>query len=332
MRRHLLFFMIITFVFLFSSTVHSARIKDIAQLQGIDRIHLVGMGLVVGLQGTGDRNISLAQQMLANMSKNFGITISQDLIKPRNVAVVTVTMDIPSYAKEGDTFDVQVSSNLDATSLQGGILLDTPLISPITNEEFARAQGPISVGGIDISGKTRSKSPLTVGIVYNGGKVVKNIGGTINAKQLRFSLRNPDFTTAQRIVEAINSKFENISKAIDSSTVEVMVPEKYQDDVVNFIAQIEVLEILPDIPARIVINERTGVIIIGKDVCLLPVAIEYNNIKVTIIAPQEENDKEVTLGNLVQALNTLGVTPKDIIGIVTTLKQSGSLQGELVFQ
>lgn len=331
MRRYL-YILIVIFLLFFNSLAYSARIKDIAQLQGIDRIHLVGMGLVVGLQGTGDRNVSLAQQMLANMSKNFGITISQNLIKPRNVAVVTVTMDIPSYAKGGDTFDVQVSSNLDATSLQGGILLDTPLVSPITNEEFARAQGSISVGGIDITGKTRSKSPLTVGIVYNGGKIVKSVGGTIDTKQLRFSLRNPDFTTAQRIVEAINGKFENISRAIDSSTVEVTVPEEYQSDVVNFLAQIEVLEIIPDIPARIVINERTGVVVIGKEVRLLPVAIEYNNIKITVVAPQEENAREVTLGDLVQTLNTLGVTPKDTVGIITALKQSGALQGELVFE
>lgn len=324
--------LIAIFIFFINSTAYSARIKDIVQLQGIDRIHLVGMGLVVGLQGTGDRNISLAQQMLANMSKNFGITVSQDLIKPRNVAVVTVTVDVPSYAKEGDLFDVQVSSNLDATSLQGGILLDTPLISPVTGEELARAQGSVSVGGIDISGKTRSKSPLTVGIVYNGGKIVKNLGGKIDSKQLRFSLRNPDFTTAQRIVTAINEKFPNSAKAIDSSSIEITVPQDYQDNVVNFISQIEGLTIIPDTSAKIVINERTGVIIIGKDVLLLPVAIEYNNIKLTIIAPQDENVKEVTLGDLVQALNTLGATPKDIIGIISALKEAGSLQGELVFQ
>lgn len=330
MNKFLLISLVI-FVFL-NSVVYAARIKDIVQLQGIDRIHLVGMGLVVGLQGTGDRNISLAQQMLANMSKNLGITISQDLIKPRNVAVVTVTVDVPSYAKEGDLFDVQVSSNLDATSLQGGILLDTPLISPVTGEELARAQGPVSVGGIDITGKVRSKSPLTVGIVFNGGKIVKNLGGSINSKQIRFSLRNPDFTTAQRIVSAINDKFPNTTKAIDSSTVEIAVPQDYQNNVVDFIAQIEGLTITPDISAKIVINERTGVIIMGKEVLLLPVAIEYNNIKLTIIAPQNENTREVTLGDLVQALNTLGATPKDIIGIISALKEAGALQGELVFQ
>lgn len=330
MRKVLL--LLVVFIFFVNSTVYGARIKDIVQLQGIDRIHLVGMGLVVGLQGTGDRNISLAQQMLANMSKNFGITISQDLIKPRNVAVVTVTVDVPSYAKEGDLFDVQVSSNLDATSLQGGILLDTPLVSPVTGEELARAQGPVSVGGIDITGKTRSKSPLTVGIVYNGGKVMKNLGGAINSKQLRFSLRNPDFTTAQRIVTAINEKFPDSAKAIDSSSIEVTVPQDYQNKIVDFIAQIEGLAVVPDTSAKIVINERTGVIIIGKDVLLLPVAIEYNNIKLTIIAPQDENVKEVTLGDLVQALNTLGATPKDIIGIISALKEAGSLQGELIFQ
>lgn len=327
------FFMIFLLILVFlNSVAYGARIKDIVQLQGIDRIHLVGMGLVVGLQGTGDRNISLAQQMLANMSKNLGITISQDLIKPRNVAVVTVTIDVPSYAKEGDLFDVQVSSNLDATSLQGGILLDTPLISPVTGEELARAQGPVSVGGIDITGKVRSKSPLTVGIVFNGGKIVKNLGGSINSKQIRFSLRNPDFTTAQRIVNAINDKFPSTAKAIDSSTVEITVPQDYQNNVVDFIAQIEGLTITPDISAKIVINERTGVIIMGKEVLLLPVAIEYNNIKLTIIAPQDENIKEVTLGDLVQALNTLGATPKDIIGVISALKEAGALQGELVFQ
>jgi len=327
------FFIIFLLILVFlNSVAYGARIKDIVQLQGIDRIHLVGMGLVVGLQGTGDRNISLAQQMLANMSKNLGITISQDLIKPRNVAVVTVTIDVPSYAKEGDLFDVQVSSNLDATSLQGGILLDTPLISPVTGEELARAQGPVSVGGIDITGKVRSKSPLTVGIVFNGGKIVKNLGGSINSKQIRFSLRNPDFTTAQRIVNAINDKFPSTAKAIDSSTVEITVPQDYQNNVVDFIAQIEGLTITPDISAKIVINERTGVIIMGKEVLLLPVAIEYNNIKLTIIAPQDENIKEVTLGDLVQALNTLGATPKDIIGVISALKEAGALQGELVFQ
>ncbi|MGC8971090.1 MAG: flagellar basal body P-ring protein FlgI [bacterium] len=327
------FFVIFLVIFvLLNSTVYGARIKDIVQLQGIDRIHLVGMGLVVGLQGTGDRNISLAQQMLANMSKNLGITISQDLIKPRNVAVVTVTVDVPSYAKEGDLFDVQVSSNLDATSLQGGILLDTPLISPVTGEELARAQGPVSVGGIDITGKVRSKSPLTVGIVFNGGKIVKSLGGSINSKQIRFSLRNPDFTTAQRIVTVINDKFPNTAKAIDSSTVEIAVPQDYQNNVVNFIAQIEGLTIIPDMSAKIVINERTGVIVMGKEVLLLPVAIEYNNIKLTIIASQNENAKEVTLGDLVQALNTLGATPKDIIGVISALKEAGALQGELVFQ
>ncbi|MGB9682773.1 MAG: flagellar basal body P-ring protein FlgI [bacterium] len=318
---------------LLPSISYAARIKDITRIQGIDSIHLVGMGLVVGLQGTGDRNIALAQQMVANMVKNFGITISQDLLKPRNIAVVTVTVDIPSYAKEGDVFDVNVSSSLDASSLQGGILIDTPLISPITNEEYVRAQGSVSIGGIDISSiKGRGKSPLTVGIVPNGGKVVKNIGKSLDSKQLKFSLMNPDFTTAQRIVDVINSKFSNSAKAIDSSSIEVNIPKEYEGNVVGFISQIENLSVIPDIPAKIVINERTGVIIMGKDTRLLPVAIEYNNIKLTIVAPQDSSAQEVTLGDLVQALNTLGATPKDIVGVITALKDGGALQGELVFQ
>lgn len=325
--------LVLVICIIFPSVSYAARIKDIIRLQGIDSIHLVGWGLVVGLQGTGDRNIALVQQMVANMVKKFGITISQDLLKPRNIAVVTVTVDVPSYAKEGDIFDVVVSSSLDASSLQGGILLDTPLTSPITDEDYVRAQGSVSIGGIDISSKGgRGKSPLTVGIVPNGGKVIKNIGKTIDSKQLKFSLRNPDFTTAQRIVDAINNKFSNSAKAIDSSSIEVNVPKDYESNVVSFIVQIEDLSVVPDVSAKIVVNERAGIIIMGKEVRLLPVAIEYNNIKLTIVASPDSNMQEVTLGDLVQALNTLGATPKDVIGVITALKDTGALQGELVFQ
>ncbi len=362
-RRSLLTIFLILFLV---STSFAERIKDIANWAGIRENQLVGYGLVVGLNGTGDKDGTYLYQPIANMLSRMGITINvKDLKgKVKNVAAVMVTAKLPTNVKPGAKIDVQVSSIGDAKSLQGGTLLMTPLIGP-DGEVYALAQGPISIGGFIAAGRAAQtiKNHQNVGYIPEGAIVEKTVSVNLNAKnELQLLLQFPDITTARNIAEKINETFKaGIAKALDPGTVAVNVPSNYRGDVLDFMAEVEKVEVSTDLPARIVINERTGTVVIGSHVKITPVALAHGGLTITIketpeviqpppLAPRgaitetqprtelktEEKQASLlevqgsTVGELVKALNALGVTPKDLISILQALKTSGALKADLV--
>ncbi|NLY55484.1 MAG: flagellar basal body P-ring protein FlgI [Firmicutes bacterium] len=342
----------------------TVRVKDIAYFQG-DRINqLTGLGLVVGLAGTGDGSGTQANvQMIANMLQRFGLTLSPNELRTRNVAAVMVTAELPPFAREGDTIDVTVSSFGDAKSLEGGVLLMTPLRGA-DGQVYAVAQGPVSIGGFNVSGggSRVQKNHATVGRVPNGATIEVEIFSPLtNGNYLDLILKNPDFTTAARIVDSINAHFDaEIARAVDKSTVELMIPEAYQHDPIAFIARLESVEVTPDATAKVVINERTGTIVMGQNVRISTVAVAHGSLSVSIgrtyevsqpwpesqgttqVIPQteiqasEEEAKMMVLpagsnvNDVVKVLNAIGATPRDIIAILQAVRAAGALHGELV--
>ncbi|WP_353683449.1 flagellar basal body P-ring protein FlgI [Thermodesulfovibrio sp. 3907-1M] len=362
MRSLCIIFLILFLV----STSFAERIKDIANWAGVRENQLVGYGLVVGLNGTGDKDGTYLYQPIANMLSRMGITINvKDLKgKVKNVAAVMVTAKLPTNVKPGAKIDVQVSSIGDAKSLQGGTLLMTPLTGP-DGEVYALAQGPISIGGFIAAGRAAqtTKNHQNVGYIPEGAIVEKAVAVNLNAKsELQLLLQFPDITTARNIAEKINETFKaGIAKALDPGTVAVNVPPNYRGDVLDFMAEVEKVEVSTDLPARVVINERTGTVVIGSHVKITPVALAHGGLTITIketpqviqpppLAPRgaetvtvprtevkaEEKQASLlevqgsTVGELVKALNALGVTPKDLISILQALKTSGALKADLV--
>lgn len=353
--------LILMFVIINLALSQDAKIKDIAKVQSISDNQLVGYGLVVGLAGTGDtKNAYATIQSVANMLRNFGVSVLPPQIdKIKNVAAVIATASLPSYAKEGDKIDVIVSSLGDATSLEGGVLLLTPLIGA-DGEVYATAQGPVSVGGFNIKGgrqvQMQRNHPL-VGRIPGGGIVARDL--TFNLLRngvLNLTLSNPDFSSAMQVANVINHNFKmNIAKAIDSSRVEIKIPDDWKDNIVEIISIIEDLSIVPSSRAVIVINERTGTVVIGKSVKIQPVAITHGNLTIKITdktkiesSPFERNitasrklDVEEprerlfalpqgnTIEDIVKALNALGVTPRDLIAIIQAIHQAGAIQAEI---
>jgi flagellar P-ring protein precursor FlgI len=336
------------------------RLKDIARLEGSGSVSVIGYGLVIGLNGTGDRyRTPFTEQSLANMLDRFGITINPEDTRLRNVAAVMVTAEITPYIRPGSRFDVTVSSIGDATSLAGGTLIPTPL-SDLSGTVWANGQGPISVGGFNIqAGRVAARKNYTVvGRIPNGGVALRGQeGSTIDEGTLRFNLINPDFTTAQRVADAFNTQFgSDVAYALDATSVEVTGNRR-----VEFIAAAEALMVDVDVPARVVINERTGTVVVGENVQLRPAAITHGSISIaiqsapvisqpgpftssgrTVVQPLDRvtvNESQTpmvavpagtTVGEIAAALNTLGVTPVDLIAIFQALKEAGSLQAELV--
>lgn len=343
----------------------AARIKDIATVEGVSGMQVIGYGLVTGLNQTGDSPRStFTVQSVTSMLKRFGITVPQVNLRTQNVAAVMVTATIPTFLKKGARFDVQVSSLGDARSLQGGILLMTPLSSG-EGTVFGMAQGGLTVGGYDFqaSGSRVGKNFASSARVPNGGIVDKDIQGTIVQNgQIRILLRDPDFTTSTRIAAAINRLpgMNNGAQAVDAATVQVQLPDATQ--VMQTIAQIEALQIVSDPSARVVINERTGTIVIGSAVQLLPAVVSHGGLEIqiqtvtstpqqapftiatpqpvknsTLSAQERENPAIVlngasTVQDMANALNALNVTPRDLIAIFQALKEAGALQAELVIQ
>lgn len=348
----------------------AARVKDLAQLHGVRNNQLMGYGLVTGLNGTGDdmKKSTFTLQAVYNMMTRHGITINPDNIndiKVKNVAAVMVTATLPPFAKSGSTLDIQVSSMGDAKSLAGGTLLMTPLAGPDGNV-YAVAQGPISVGAFAFGGKAAQvqKNHPTVGSISGGAIIEKSIAVDLGANgKLQYQLRNADFTTAANMAAVINAKFgENTASPETSGLVQVNIPEKFRTDVVDFVAAVEVLDVEADSPARIVVNERTGTIVMGKDVRLSTVAVSHGNLSLiirdeaevsqpnplaegqTVVAPRTDikvveeagqlvlldMNKGVSIGDIANALNAIGATPRDLIAIFQAIKASGSLQGELI--
>ncbi len=341
----------------------TTRIKDIARLQGVRNNQLSGMGLVVGLNGTGDSSKANAEVVASTLAK-WGVQVSASELKVKNMAVVAITANFPPYLHQGDTIDVQVSSVGDAKSLQGGVLLQTPLVGA-DGKVYAVAQGSVYVGGYTVSGRgaSQQKNITTVGTISNGAIVEREVPMQLDYNgKLRWALNNPDFTTAARLAETIN---ENIAigaaRAIDMGLVEVLIPNERMSEAIAYIAEIENLAVTPDGIAKVIVNERNGTIVVGHKVRIAAVAVTHRNITVkidsetTVSQPnslsmgqtvattkdsldvQEEKGGMVLMpsgtdiGTIVRALNAVGTTPQDIIAILIAINQSGALYGVLEF-
>lgn len=346
---------------------NASRIKDIADIEGVRNNALIGYGLVVGLAGTGDssNSIPFTVQSMVNMLEKFGVNSKDDLdsIRMENVAAVMVTAQLPSFARQGSKIDVVVSSLGDAESLEGGQLLATPLIAADGNT-YAVAQGALVVGGFKAKAGSDSvsKNHLTSAKIADGASVERELGFDLkDLKQLRFILRNPDFTTALRVKEEINKSFkEEIATAKDNSTIDVAVPERYKDYLVSAIDKIQNLKVVPDRVAKVVVDEKTGTIVMGEDVKISRVAISHANLTIRVTALAEASQPEgafnngetvvvenqdieveekigkfrevgnnVSLSDLIEGLNALGVSPRDTISILQSIKASGALQAEI---
>lgn len=352
---------------LWAVEAYAVRIKDVAHVEGVRDNQLIGYGLVVGLNGTGDgSSTEFTVRSLVAYLRKAGVTIDPNLVKVDNVAAVIVTADLPPFVRPGTRIDVTVSSIGDAENLQGGTLLMSPL-KGVDGEVYALAQGSISIGGFSAGsgGTSVTKNHTTAGRVP-GGAVVEQAPPTVleGREWLRLLLNNPDFTTSQRMAGVINHQFEgNPARAADSAMVEVAVPQQFREDVAQFLAEIERLPVHPDQPARIVIDERTGTVVMGEEVRISTLAIAHGSLSIQIsrtnevsqpepfsetgrtapfsntqVSVQESGDRlaimpeGVSLGEVVQSLNAIGVTPRDLISILQAIKSSGALQAELLIQ
>jgi flagellar P-ring protein precursor FlgI len=344
----------------------AARIKDVADVEGVRENQLVGYGLVVGLDGSGDslRNAPFTRQSLKAMLERLGVSTKETELNTKNVAAVMVTANLPPFAASGSRLDVTISAMGDAKSLAGGALLVTPLLGA-DGQVYAVAQGPVSIAGFSAEGASGSsvkQGKPTNGRISSGGIVEREIQWDLASQRtLRLSLRNPDFTTARRVEVAVNRFAGNgIAKATNPTTVELTLASNDTRDMVGLLTDIEQLSIEPDLPARIVIDEVSGVVVIGQDVRLSTVALAQGNLTIsvtetpdvsqpapfskgeTVVVPQtqiqveEEKGKGLTLlktgvklKDLVDGLNALGVTPRDLISILQALKAAGALQAEI---
>ena len=349
-----------------ASDVGAERIKDIASFSGIRDNEIMGYGLVVGLNGTGDKDGTYIFQPFANMLNRMGINVNQADIKgkTKNIAAVIVTAKLPTMVRPGSAVDVQVSSIGDAKSLQGGTLLMAPMKGPDGNV-YAVAQGPISIGGFSAGGGGTStvKNHPNVGMIPNGAIVEKEVPVQLNRKsRLDLLLAAQDITTSKRIADKINDQFKSdIANAETPSMVAINVPQDYLGKVVDFMSRVELLDVAVDLPARVIINERTGTVVIGENVRISPIALAHGGLTIeiktefqvsqpqpfapkkaeTVVVPKEQVKAEekkgylmevqgATIGELIKALNALGVSPRDLVAILQAIKAAGSLKAELV--
>lgn len=347
----------------FAMTAHGARVKDIAAFDGVRDNQLAGYGLVVGLNGSGDSDqTKFPVQSLVNMLEKMGVTVNRNDVKVKNVAAVMVTASLPPFAKQGTKLDVTVSSLGDAKTIAGGTLIMTPLRGA-DNQVYAVAQGSILTNSFAFGGQgaTISKNHPTAGRIAAGALVERELPNVLTGKSsLRLNLAQSDFTTASRITAAINSRFAGSAFSDDGGSVMLRIPDDFATRPVEFIAQIENIEVAQDTPARVVVNERTGTIVMGDKVRIAGVAVSHGNLGLTIketpkvsqpnplakgetvVVPdtQMKVTEEVrrlsvlpdanTIGDVVQGLNLLGVTPRDLISILQAIKAAGALQAELV--
>jgi flagellar P-ring protein precursor FlgI len=286
-KRYLIVVLGILFL---ASSAHAARLKDIATFKGIRSNQLLGYGLVVGLGGTGDgTNTDYTVRSVINMLERMGIHIEREKIsqiKPKNVAAVMVTATLPPFSRIGSRIDVTVSSMGDAKSLQGGTLLFTPLMG-VDQQVYALAQGPLSLGGFSASGASGTgvqKNHTTVGTIAKGAVIEKEVPVQLDGrKEINLCLFNPDFTTADKIKEQINRVMGGtFSKCVDSGTLTIKIPESFQDHVAEWIASLENLEVVPDMVAKVILNERTGTVVMGENVRISTVAIAHGNLSIQI--------------------------------------------------
>jgi flagellar P-ring protein precursor FlgI len=321
----------------------AARLKDIATVKGVRENILIGYGIVVGLRGSGDSSADITSQSLTRLFGKLGLDVQGTAaIKSKNAAAVIVTANLPPFARVGNQIDVTVSSIGDASSLEGGILLVTPLRAG-DQSVYAVAQGAISIGSI-ADGTT--KNFPTVGRVVAGASIEKDIDQNFAAKKnFRLSLHNPDFTTAARVVAIINGELGGkFATARDSGTIDVVVPFNYEGNSVQLLATLENVNVNVDSQAKVVLNERTGTVVMGEHISITPVAIAHGDLAIEVKgAPAAaggtagkskyervaELKSGASVSDLVKALNALGVQPKDLTAIFQTLKEVGALQAEL---
>ena len=345
-----------------SASAAESRIKDLVSLEGVRDNPLLGYGLVVGLNGTGDRQQAVfSAQSLTNLLQRMGLTVSPTAIQVRNTAAVMLTATLPPYAQPGSRIDVTVAAVGDAPSLQGGILLMTGL-KAADGQVYAVAQGPMVIGGFVAGGQANSQvvNHPTVGRMPNGAIIEHGAPSPAIGDRLRLQLQHGDFATASRIASALNGAFGNVAHADNSSLVTVDIPEAFRKQPTEFVAAIEKLTVEPDQRAKIIVNERTGTIIMGKQVHIAPVAVMQGNLTVEIQTTQEVSQPNpmssggttqvvpqvsvgvkqdaahnvllkdgATVEELVQALTSVGSNPRDIISILQSLKSAGALEAEL---
>ena len=342
----------------------SVHVKDIAHVQGVTGNQLVGYGVVVGLQGTGDStSVIFTSQTIQNILQSFGLTVSQNAVRTRDVAAVIVTATLPPFAHSGDNVDVNVSAMGDATSLQGGTLVLTEL-KGANNLVYATAQGSVSVGGFvaGFSGSSVNKNYTGAGRIPNGAVIARDMITPLQTDQNGFNyvLTTPDYKTAANLASVLNGHFgARTASALDAETVHVNMPPSYSGNPVQFLADASDLSFAQDELAKVVMNERTGTIVFGGNIKLAPCAIAHGDLTITITTQNQvsqpnpfangqtalqqnsqiaatERGKQLTfiagaatLSSVVRALNALGVSPRDLIAIVQALRQSGSLQADL---
>ena len=343
-----------------------SRVKDLVEVEGIRDNMLVGYGLVVGLNGSGDslKNAPFTQQSLQTMLERMGVNTRGTTMQTKNVAAVMVTASLPAFAAHGTRIDISVSAMGDAKSLQGGTLLVTTLFGA-DGQIYAVGQGPVAIGGFSASGAAESVSRgvPTAGRIANGAIVEREIGFSLASEHtLRLSLHNPDLTTASRIATAIDAYMGgSVAEATDPSTIRVTVPDGYPKGVMGLLTDIEQVKVDPDQPARVVIDEQSGVIVMGSDVRISTVAIAQGNLTIrvtetpdasqpapfsktgsTVVLPRTQINVDegkgnkiavlhegVSLQSLVDGLNALGVGPRDIISILQAIKAAGALQADI---
>ncbi len=348
-----------------AANAQTTRLKDVVSIQGVSPTPLMGYGLVVGLNKTGDKRQTIfSAQTLANRLERFGVSVPAAQMKVENIAAVLVTAELPAYVRPGARIDVTASSVGDARSLQGGTLLATPLRGG-NGEIYALAQGPLSIGGFGggTAGNSVQVNHLTVGRVPSGALVQVGGGATLGpSDHLLLALRDPDFASASRVAQAINADLGGqAAKLVDPATVSLAVPPEYRSSIPDLMARVGALAIDTDAVARVVINERTGTVVVGGPVRIGPAAVAHGNLSVKIttkydvsqpaplsrtgdtkVVPNEQVDvheasarlvtleEGTTLESVVRALNALGASPRDIIAIMQALKAAGALRAEIV--
>ncbi|KQP40726.1 flagellar biosynthesis protein FlgA [Methylobacterium sp. Leaf104] len=342
-----------------------SRVKDLASVEGVRQNQLVGYGIVVGLNGTGDtlNNIPFTKQSLQAMLERLGVNTRGATMRTQNLAAVMVTASLPPFATQGNRIDITVSSLGDAKSLQGGTLLVTPLLGA-DGEVYALAQGSVAIAGFSAEGDAAkiTRGVPTNGRVPNGAMIEREMAFKMNdMRSLRLSLRNPDFTTSKRIAAAINDFMgADTAEPTDPATVTLQIPARYSGNMIRLVTEVEQLKVEPDQTARVIVDERSGIIVMGRDVRVSTVAIAQGNLTVTITEQPQVSQpapfsngtttvvprtgvkvdtgdgnklalvKEgVTLRELVDGLNALGIGPRDLISILQAIKAAGALQADI---
>lgn len=334
MKRIALCCLLALLVTLITGTAQAARLKDIANIRGVRSNQLVGYGVVVGLNGTGDSKSEFTNKSIERMLDRLGVKVAGKDVSSKSVAAVIITAELPPFARSGNKLDITVSTLGDASSLKGGVLVQTPLRAA-DQQVYAVAQGSLLVG---FSG---SGVQETVARLPNGAMIERDIGQEFaSRKMFRLTLHNPDFTTAARVIKVINKELAGkFATALDAGTIDVVSPAPFEGKGVELLSMIESLDINPDQAARVVVNERTGTVVIGQGVKVSRVAISHGDLTVKVggdnQAAKKDGDRvmvmdeSVNVGDLVKSMNKLGVTPKDLITILQSIKAAGALHGDL---